>query len=93
VSTSIVMARALTPSSDKLEFVGAVTDITAAKQAEEKLRRNEWHLLEAQRLGRSGSWSFDVSSGTVTTASSEMFRAFGPKPGEDCSSPDFWLTG
>src|SRR4029077_11183078 len=78
-----VMARALTPSSGKLEFVGAVTDITAAKQAEEKLRRNEWNLLEAQRLGRSGSWSLDVSSGTVTTASPEMFRAFGVKPGED----------
>jgi PAS domain S-box-containing protein len=87
-----VMARALTPSSGKLEFVGAVTDITAAKQAEEKLRRNEWNLLEAQRLGRSGSWSLDVSSGTVTTASPEMFRAFGVKPGEDCSSPDFWFN-
>ncbi len=87
-----VMARALTPSSGKLEFVGAVTDITAVKQAEEKLRRNEWNLLEAQRLGRSGSWSLDVSSGTVTTASPEMFRAFGVKPGEDCSSPDFWFN-
>jgi PAS domain S-box-containing protein len=87
-----VMARALTPSSGKLEFVGAVTDITAAKQAEDKLRRNEWNLLEAQRLGRSGSWSLDVSSGTVTTASPEMFRAFGVKPGEDCSSPDFWFN-
>ena len=87
-----VMARALTPSSGKLEFVGAVTDITAAKQAEEKLRRNEWNLLEAQRLGRSGSWSLDVSSGTATTASPEMFRAFGVKPGEDCSSPDFWFN-
>src|SRR2546425_9466790 len=42
------------PISGKLEFVGAVTDITAAKQAEDKLRRNEWNLLEAQRLGRSG---------------------------------------
>jgi len=87
-----VMARALTPSSGKLEFVGAVTNITAAKQAEDKLRRNEWNLLEAQRLGRSGSWSLDVSSGTVTTASPEMFRAFGVKPGEDCSSPDFWFN-
>jgi PAS domain S-box-containing protein len=86
-----VMARALTPSSGKLEFVGAVTDITAAKQAEEKLRRNEWNLLEAQRLGRSGSWSLDVSSGTVTNTP-EIWRAFGVKPGEDCSSPDFWFN-
>jgi len=86
-----VMARALTPSSGKLEFVGAVTDITAAKQAEEKLRRNEWNLLEAQRLGRSGSWSLDVSSGTVTNTP-EIWRAFGLKPGEDSSRPDFWFN-
>jgi PAS domain S-box-containing protein len=85
-----VMARALKPSSGKLEFVGAVTDITAAKQAEEKLRRNEWNLLEAQRLGRSGSWSLDVSSGTVTNTP-EIWRAFGLKPGEDCSRADFWF--
>jgi len=85
-----VMARALKPSSGKLEFVGAVTDITAAKQAEEKLRRNEWNLLEAQRLGRLGSWSLDVSSGTVTNTP-EIWRAFGLKPGEDCSRPDFWF--
>src|SRR3989441_6966215 len=79
------------PISGKLEFVGAVTDITAAKQSEEKLRRNEWNLLEAQRLGRSGSWSLDVSSGTVTNTP-EIWRAFGLKPGEDCSHPDFWFN-
>ncbi len=86
-----VMARALTPLLGKLEFVGAVTDITAAKQSEEKLRRNEWNLLEAQRLGRSGSWSLEVSSGTVTNTP-EIWRAFGLKPGEDCSHPDFWFN-
>jgi PAS domain S-box-containing protein len=36
-----VIARALEPSSDDLEFVGAVTDVTAAKQAEEKIRQSE----------------------------------------------------
>ena len=68
-----------------------LTDIDERKQAEEKLRRSEWSLLEAQRLGHSGSWSLDISSGRVTT-SPEMFRAFGVKPGEDCSSPDFWFN-
>jgi PAS domain S-box-containing protein len=66
-------------------------DIDERKQAEEKLRRSEWSLLEAQRLGHSGSWSLDISSGRVTT-SPEMFRTFGVKPGEDCSSPDFWFN-
>jgi formate hydrogenlyase transcriptional activator len=66
-------------------------DIDERKKAEEKLQRSEWYLLEAQRLGHSGSWSLDVSSGRVTT-SPEMFRTFGVKPGKDCSSPDFWFN-
>jgi PAS domain S-box-containing protein len=68
-----------------------LTDIEERKKAEEKLQRSEWYLLEAQRLGHSGSWSLDVSSGRVTT-SPEMFRSFDVKPGEDCSSPDFWFN-
>ena len=40
------LARALTISSGNLEFVGAVTDITAAKQAEEKIREQEVELRQ-----------------------------------------------
>src|SRR5216684_5411368 len=36
-----VLARALEPSSGNLEYVGAVTDITAAKHAEDKIRQGE----------------------------------------------------
>ncbi|HEY4050629.1 MAG TPA: PAS domain S-box protein, partial [Acidobacteriaceae bacterium] len=39
-----VSARALTTSSGDLEFVGAVTDVTAAKQAEEKSRQDAHEL-------------------------------------------------
>jgi PAS domain S-box-containing protein len=39
-----ISARVLTTSSGNLEFVGAVTDITAAKQAEEKSRRDDHEL-------------------------------------------------
>jgi PAS domain S-box-containing protein len=39
-----VSARVLTTSSGNLEFVGAVTDVTAAKQAEEKSRQDEHEL-------------------------------------------------
>jgi PAS domain S-box-containing protein len=39
-----VSARVLTISSGNLEFVGAVTDVTAAKQAEEKSRQDEHEL-------------------------------------------------
>jgi PAS domain S-box-containing protein len=40
------LARALTISSGNLEFVGAVTDITAAKQAEEKIREQELEVRQ-----------------------------------------------
>jgi PAS domain S-box-containing protein len=40
------LARALTISPGNLEFVGAVTDITAAKQAEEKIREQELELRQ-----------------------------------------------
>ncbi len=39
-----------------LLFVGAVTDITDAKQTEKALRRSEGYLAEAQRLTRTGNW-------------------------------------
>src|ERR1700731_1584779 len=39
-----VLARALKTSSCNLEFMGAVTDVTAAKQAEEKIRQSEREL-------------------------------------------------
>jgi PAS domain S-box-containing protein len=39
-----VSARQLTTSSGNLEFAGAVTDVTAAKQAEEKSRQDEHEL-------------------------------------------------
>jgi PAS domain S-box-containing protein len=39
-----VLARALETSPGNLEFVGAVTDVTAAKQAEMKLRESGAYL-------------------------------------------------
>ena len=43
-----VIARALKTSSSNLEFVGAVTDVTATKRAEEELRRLSGRLLRSQ---------------------------------------------
>jgi PAS domain S-box-containing protein len=86
-----VLARALTTSPGNLEFVGAVTDVTAAKQAEEALRASEADLLEAQKLSHTGSWKHDVSSGTVAI-SPEIRRIFGTGPDEDTSKPEFWFS-
>jgi PAS domain S-box-containing protein len=45
-----VLAHALETSSVNLEYVGAVTDVTAAKQAEEKIRQSEVELRQIMEL-------------------------------------------
>jgi PAS domain S-box-containing protein len=70
------------PSKDdrgSFEFVGAVTDITERKRAEEALRRSEGYLAEAQRLTRTGSWAWNVHT-RDTFWSQEMFRILGYSP-------------
>jgi PAS domain S-box-containing protein len=74
-----------------IEYVGTDVDVTERKRAEEKLRRSEADLLEAQRISQTGSWKLDASSGTVTV-SPQMFRIFGVKPDEDTSTPEFWFS-
>jgi PAS domain S-box-containing protein len=59
-----VRASALRNAEGEIQrWYALFTDIDESKQAEAKLRRSEWNLLEAQRLGHSGSWSLDVASG------------------------------
>jgi PAS domain S-box-containing protein len=86
-----VLGRALKTSAENLEFVGAVTDVTAAKQAEEELRHREAELLEAQRLSHTGSWKHDIASGQVTV-SPEVYRIYGVEPDEVKSNTEFWLN-
>src|SRR5437667_6738330 len=65
--------------SGNFEFVGAVTDITDRKRAEEALRRSEGYLAEAQRLTQRGSWAWNVRTG-ARFWSQETFRIFGCDP-------------
>ena len=48
-----------------IQFIGAVMDVTATKQAEEKLRRSEAYLAEAQKLSHTGSFGWSVLSGEI----------------------------
>jgi PAS domain S-box-containing protein len=73
------------------EYVGSDVDVTERKRTEEKLRRSEADLLEAQRISKTGSWKLDLSSGRVTV-SPQIFRMFGVKPDEDTSTVEFWLS-
>src|SRR5260370_35411605 len=55
------------------EFVGAITDITEHRHAEEILRRSEAYLSEAQKLSHTGSWALDPAMGKITYWSGEEF--------------------
>src|SRR5260370_27274058 len=52
------IAHAVQDASGNREFVGAATDITERKAAEEALRSSEAYLAEAQRLSQTGSWAW-----------------------------------
>jgi PAS domain S-box-containing protein len=70
------------PSGDTGEYVGAVTDVTAAKQAEMKLQESEAYLAEAQRLSRTGSWAWNPATNENRYWSDECFRLLGFDPAE-----------
>ena len=77
-----VLARGLKTSAGSREIVGAVTDVTAAKQAEKTLRESEAYLAEAQRLSRTGSWAWNPVTGENRYWSDECFRLLGFDPAD-----------
>ena len=70
----------LNESGDLVEFVGTAMDVTAAKQAEEALRRSEGYLADAQKLTRTGSWAWNVATRESVYWSQENYRLFGFDP-------------
>jgi PAS domain S-box-containing protein len=81
-----VVARALSDESGGIEFVGAVTDATERKQAEEALRRSESNLAEAQRLTHTGSWAWRVAGRDALHLSEEWYRIYGFAPEKGLSA-------
>jgi PAS domain S-box-containing protein len=75
-----VMGRPAKNDRGSLEFVGAVTDVTERRRADEILRRSEGYLAEAQRLTRTGSWAWNVAARHSLYWSQENYRLFGFDP-------------
>lgn len=60
-------------------------DITDRKIYEEKLRKSEALLAEAQRIAVTGSWAIDMTTHEIVW-SDQIFRIFGLSPEEDHAS-------
>jgi PAS domain S-box-containing protein len=71
------VARAARDAQGGIEFVGALTDVTVAKEAERKLRRSESYLAETQHLSHTSSWAWDVRRREFVYRSAEVYRLFG----------------
>jgi PAS domain S-box-containing protein len=80
------LAQARKNASGDLEFVGAVSDVTVAREAEQRLRRSEAYLAEAQHLSHTSSWSWDVRRNDFVYRSAEVFRLFGFDAAESASA-------
>jgi PAS domain S-box-containing protein len=68
------------------EFVGAVTDITEWKLAQEMLRQSETYLAEAQKLSLTGSVGWSVADDRHVW-SDETYRIFGYHPSTRITFP------
>jgi formate hydrogenlyase transcriptional activator len=65
-----------------LRWYVLLTDIQDRETANEKLRRSEESLLEAQGMSHTGSYRRDIQSGTVAVTP-EIYRIWGLTPDED----------
>jgi len=79
-------AHAIRDGGGRIEFVGAITDVTATRDVERSLRRSEAYLAEAQRLSHTSSWAWDMIRGDFTHTSAELYRLFGFDPDDPAAT-------
>ena len=68
------------PQGEPIGITGIGRDVSDKKRAEEELKQQRRHLVDAQALAHLGSWDWDVDTGEVQW-SDEQFRIFGHEPG------------
>jgi PAS domain S-box-containing protein len=85
-------------SGNIVKWYGVLSDIDERKRAEVQLmksaremQRNEFYLLEAQRLGHIGSWVLDPA-GDFDYWSRELFAIYGLSPERDAPRLDEYLA-
>jgi PAS domain S-box-containing protein len=61
------------------ELLVIVRDISDRKLAEKALLKSDTHLKIAQRIGKLGSWEYDLNTGELTWTD-EIFRIYGLEP-------------
>ncbi|MDT5059745.1 MAG: hypothetical protein QOH63_204 [Acidobacteriota bacterium] len=73
-----------------IQWVGTCTDIDEQKRAEEKIKKSETSLANAQRIAHIGNWEQDFITDELRW-SDEIFRIFGVEPQQfPATSEDFF---
>jgi PAS domain S-box-containing protein len=66
-------------SGDVVRIAGTSQDVTAQKSAQDRLRKSESLLAQAEEIAKLGSWEMDTINSTIT-CSAEFFRMLGLEP-------------
>lgn len=71
-----------TEEGKPVRMIGTQNDLTLKINNEKKLVENQERLTEAQRIGKIGSWEYDITT-KLSTWSKENFRIFEIEPSDD----------
>jgi formate hydrogenlyase transcriptional activator len=85
------LAHVVQDASGTREFVGAVSDITEHKTAEDALRNSEAYLAEAQRMSQTASWAWNAATGQPSYWSKECYAVLGFDPAESLPQQESFI--
>ena len=79
------------PHGEPIGITGVGRDVSDKKRAEEELKQQRRHLVDAQAIAHLGSWEWDIDSGEAQW-SDELHRIFGHEPGSIRVTYDTFLA-